>query len=255
MAASDITGYTEKELATLEGQYYNTPKWKKTETPFDTAYCLARIGKQPDEYDGPQRYCVKRTSRLEDGSHAFTCNFHGSRTSDDADTSQLTPLGNLKHGMYATDDHLEESFEPEDQKLYDFIMSWADAYGWPAKEDDPARYDLLEQVAIERVRVARSEKFILEEGEMDREEIYDENGNPRTVTNPHGLSEDIRLKRKLVLDVMKELGLTPKSKSSMNTDEKTASAAEQLAEVAGEVVLNGSDDGFDPDSEMFADEG
>lgn len=251
MASREITGKTKDGLASLRGWYYNTPKYQNEGTDFDTAYCLSRIGKQPDDYDGPQRYCVNRAARTDDGGHAFTCNFHGARESDDGDPSGLTPIGNLKHGMYATDKHLEEVFEPEDQQLYDFIMSWAEAYGWPDKSEDPARYDLLEQVAIERVRVARSEKYILDEGEMDREEIYDENGNPRTITNPHGLSEDIRLKRKLVLDVMKELGLTPKSKNSMTTDEKTASAAEQLAEVAGEVVLSGSDGGFDPEDSMF----
>ena len=156
--------------------------------------------------------------------------------------------------MYATDEHLESVFTEDDQKLYDFIMSWADSYGWPSKEEDPARYDLLEQAAIARVRVARSSKYILDEGEMDRQEVYDENGNLRVITDAHGLSEDLRLKQKLILDIMKELGLTPKEASKMNTDEKTASATEQLAAVAAEAVLGDSERSFDTDDDIFEDE-
>jgi len=58
---------------------------------------------------------------------------------------------------------------------------------------------------------------------------------------------------------MKELGLTPKEAAKMNTDEKTASATEQLAAVAAEAVLGGGEDGdepsFDPDDEIFDDDG
>lgn len=254
MAAGEVTGKTESGLETLQGQYYNTPKYDEEGTDFDTAYCLANIGKQPEEYDGPQRYCVNRAARLEDGSHSHSCNFHGSMLDTDCGNDNLTPLGSIKHGMHATNEHLEEVFSEKDQQLYDWVMSWAGTYGWPSRDEDPSRYDDLESIAVNRVRIARSNKFILDEGEMKREEIYDENGNLREVDNAHALSEDVRLKRKLITDLKKELGLTPKAKSKMSTDEKTANAAEELAEVAGEVVLSGSDNGFDPNDEMFEDE-
>jgi glycosyltransferase involved in cell wall biosynthesis len=257
MAQAEVTGYTVQELAELRHEYLQTPKAEKG-IPFETAYCLTRIGKQPEDYDGPTRYCSNRVARLDDGGHAHSCRFHGANQNADGNNDNLELLAALKHGMYATDEHLKEVFDEDDQKLYDFIMSWADAYGWPSKEEDPARYDLLEQAALGRVRVARSSKYILDEGEMDRQEVYDENGNLRVITDAHGLSEDLRLKQKLILDIMKELGLTPKEASKMNTDEKTASATEQLAAVAAEAVLGGGEDGeepsFDPDDEIFEDE-
>jgi hypothetical protein len=158
--------------------------------------------------------------------------------------------------MYATDEHLKEVFTEDDQKLYDWVMSWADAYGWPSREEDPSRYDDLEAVAINRVRIARSHKYILGEGERKTEEIYDEAGNLRELENPHSLSEDTRLKRKLVTDLKKELGITPKEQSKMESNEKTASAAEQVAELATEAVFGGEDGDseYDPDDDIFEDE-
>ena len=255
MAKGEVTGKTEKELAEFQRQYSETPKCVEDGVPFETAYCLTRIGKQPDEYDGPTRYCVNRVKRPDDGSHAPSCSFHGGVHG--ATVENLDPTHRIEHGMYATDEHLKEVFDEQDQKLYDWVMSWAEAYGWPSREEDPSRYDDLEAIAINRVRVARSHKYILDEGELDREEIYDENGNLRTITDSHGLSEDARLKRKLITDLKKELGITPKQRSRMDTNETEASAAEQLADVASEAVLGGSGDDakeFDPDDAVFEDE-
>lgn len=251
MAAEEVTGYDHDELRDLKAEYETTPKHVDDEIEFETAYCLTRIGKQPDDYDGPTRHCAQRVSRISGGGHAPNCRFHGGNTTGETDNLEL--LAAMTHGMYATDDHLQDEFTDADQDLYDFIMSWADAYGWPAKEEDPARYDVLEQLAISRVRVARSEKYILDEGEKRVEEIYDENGNPRTIEDPHTLSEDIRLKRKLVLDMMKELGLTPKERSRMDMQESEASAMDQLADLASDAVFSGDSGEFDPDDPVFED--
>jgi hypothetical protein len=248
MAAGEITGRDESGIDELREQYRQSPKFTEKGIPFDVAYCLNRIGKQPDEYDGPQRYCANRVARPDDGSHAHCCNFHGGKKNPD--TSQLEKLAATKHGMYSTKEHLKEVFTEEDEALYEFVMGWADAYDWPSREEDPSRYDDLETIAVNRVRVARSNKYILEEGELKRQEVYDENGNLIEQDDQHALSEDVRLKRKLILDVKKELGLTPKSRSRMNTDEKTAGAAEQIADVASEAVLGESGE-YDPDSDIF----
>jgi hypothetical protein len=257
MAFGELTGYTTKEVGELREEYHNSPKYRKTETPFETAYCLTRIGKQPDEYTGPTRFCANRAAKTDDGEHAPSCNFHGATNNAGNANDNLKTLAGLTHGMYASEEHLEEVFTEQDQKLYDWVMSWADTYGWPSREEDPSRYDDLETIAINRVRIARSNKYILDEGELKREEIYDENGNLREIDNPHALSEDIRLKRKLVTDLKKELGLTPKEKSRMDAEETEASAAEQIAEVASSAVLGeGEDDSpdFDPDDERFEQE-
>lgn len=254
MAQEEITGATEDGLQDLRQEYEESPKFKKTSVPFTTAYCLTAIGKQPEEYDGPQRYCTKRVKRLDDGGHAHSCRFHGGNQNADGNNDNLTPLGSIKHGMYATAEHLEEVFSEKDQKLYDWVMSWADAYGWPDRDEDPSRYDDLESVAINRVKIARSNKYILDEGEMDRQEVYDENGNLRVITDSHGLSEDVRLKRKLITDLKKELGITPKEQSRMNTEESKASAAEQVAELATEAVFGNDEQAYDPDDAVFDEE-
>lgn len=257
MAQAEVTGSTVQEVAELRHEYRNSHKFKTTGTPFETAYCLTRIGKQPEEYTGDTRFCSNRASRLDNGDHAHSCNFHGGNNNSNSNNDNLQKLAAVKHGMYTADEHLEEVFTDQDQKLYDWVMSWAQTYGWPGRDEDPSRYDDLESIAINRVRVARSNKFILEEGEMKREEIYDEAGNLREVDNAHALSEDIRLKRKLILDMKKELGLTPKAQSQMSTDEQEADAASQLADIAAEAVLGG-DSGeetpsFDPEDEVFED--
>ena len=259
MAQAEVTGGTVQDLAELKYEYKQSPKYIDTGVPFETAYCLVTIGKQPEDYDGPTRYCTKRVARTDDGGHAYSCRFHGANTRESIPEENLEKpgLAALTHGMYATDEHLKEAFTDSDQKLYDFIMSWADAYGWPEKSEDPARYDLLEQLAVARVRAARSEKYVLETGEIEADEIFDsESGEIKEIEQENKLTEAIRLQRKLILDIMKELGLTPKEQNRMGAEESQANAAEQLAEVAAEAVL-GSPDGesdepaFDPDDQMF----
>lgn len=254
MAQTEVTGADESGLWELQHEYEQSRKYEQTGVPFETAYCLTEIGKQPDEYDGYTRYCTKRVKRLDDGGHAPSCRFHGGRCGSGKSLENLTPLGSITHGMYATDEHLKEVFTEKDQKLYDWVMSWADAYGWPSREEDPSRYDDLEAVAINRVRIARSHKYILDEGEMKREEIYDEAGNLREVDNAHALSEDTRLKRKLITDLKKELGITPKEQARQSNEERSTSAAEQIAEVATEAVFGEDGKEYDPDDAVFEDE-
>jgi hypothetical protein len=262
MAIGEITGGTHQEIAEMKYKYEKSPKYINDDVPFKTAYCLTRVGKQPEDYDGPDRFCKNRVSRPDDGSHAPSCNFHGGvhgGGASDESLSNLDTLAPLKHGMYATEKHLEEDFTEQDQKLYDYVMSWAETYGWPSREEDPSRYDDLHAIAVAKVRNARANQYIFSEGELKRQEIYDENGNLIEKDNPHALSEDVRLKRKLITDLKKELGLTPKARSRMDTDEKEASAIEQLSEVASKAVLGGGENGeepsFDPDDGVFEENG
>ncbi len=258
MASEEVTGGTPQEIAEMEFKYKKSNKYEQEGTPFETAYCLTRVGKQPDDYDGPTRYCKNRVLRTDDGGHTASCNFHGGSNDAANHNDNLEKLAAIKHGMYATDEHLESEFNEKDQKLYDWVMSWADTYGWPSREEDPSRYDDLHAIAMAKVRNARANKYILSEGELKRQEIYDENGNLLEKDNPHALSEDVRLKRKLITDIKKELGITPKARSKMDADEKEANAMEQLTEVASTAVLGDSGEDspeFDPDDDIFEDSG
>lgn len=259
MASREITGGTPHEIAEMKVGYENSPKYESEGTPFETAYCLTRIGKQPDDYDGKTRFCKNRVSKTRDHKHNPSCNFHGGSNAAGMNNDNLDKLASIKHGMNATDEHLREVFTEQDEQLFDYVMSWADTYGWPSREEDPSRYDDLEAIALAKVRNARAHKYILDEGELKRQEIYDESGNLIEKDDAHALSEDVRLKRKLITDIKKELGITPKARSRMDTDEKEASAMEQLSDVASEAILgsSGTDDGpeFDPDDEVFKEDG
>ena len=61
--------------------------------------------------------------------------------------------------MYAENWRLAEDFSEADDAMFDYILSWANIYGWPDRETDPARYDLLEQFAYDRVRSLRAEEY------------------------------------------------------------------------------------------------
>jgi hypothetical protein len=257
MALGEVTGGTASEIAEMKAGYKNTPKYQDDDIPFSTAYCLTAIGKQPEEYDGEQRFCKNRVSRTDDGGHTASCNFHGGSNDAANHHDNLDKLAPIKHGMKATDEHLREVFTEQDEKLYDYVMSWADTYGWPSREEDPSRYDDLEAIALAKVRNARAHDYILKEGELKRQEIYDESGNLIERDDPHALSEDVRLKRKLITDIKKQLGITPKARSRMDTEESERSAMDMFAEVASDAVLGGSDEDtpdFDPEDAVFEEE-
>ncbi len=258
MASREISGGTPHDIAEMRVEYENSHKYESEGTPFETAYCLTRVGKQPDDYDGPTRYCKNRACRTEDGDHTPSCNFHGRTNNAGNSIENLDTLASLKHGMYATDEHLEEVFTEQDQKLYDWVMSWADTYGWPSQEEDPSRYDDLHAIAMAKVRNVRANEYILKEGEMKRQEVYDESGNLLEKDDPHALSEDVRLKRKLITDIKKELGITPKARSRMDSEEKEASAIDQISDVASKAILGESGEDspdFDPEDDVFEEEG
>lgn len=254
MAQAEVTGATERELATLKGRYYQTPKYKAEGTAFEVAYCLTEIGKQPDDYDGPTRYCSKRVKRLDDGGHAPSCRFHGGSNNRDGSLENLEDpgLAALKHGMYAEDENLRTDFSEDDQRLYDSILAWADIYDFPSREEDPALYELLEMYAMEKVRSVRSFDYLYEEGEVVSVPEYGPDGGivgERDQENT--LSEAHRLQQKLLVDILKEMGMTPKAKNKMDALESTASAGEQLAEVA-KTAITGGDTEYDP--ERFSDD-
>ena len=112
MAAGEVTGWTLEDISEKREEYKETPKYKEEGVDFETAYCLTRIGKQPDDYDGPTRYCgnhVKRTGGVGHYAtgYAPSCRFHGG-TCNGQNAENLTEKSAMKHGMYATDEHLKE---------------------------------------------------------------------------------------------------------------------------------------------------
>lgn len=263
MAAGEVTGATEDELETLEGQHYNQPQWTEHKIPFETAYCLTKIGKQPDEYDGPVRYCKSRVVKkdpedYEGGEYSIaayggSCRCHGgaycyeiSEKEREAMEAIDSEISHLKHGAYAEDEHLMMDFTDEEQELFDSIMNdWPEIYDWPSESEDPARYRILRRVAVNEVRAIREEEY-LDGQEVIEEPIYDEQGvqvGTQEVENP--LAREYRLLMSEVTDQMKELGLTPKERQKMDKLASEADKDDAISEIAQDALNDGSQD-YDP---------
>lgn len=261
MASQELTGATPEEVATLEGEYYNTPQFQNHRIPFDVAYCLNPIARQPDDYDGPQRYCKRRAAKKDDedfegvstdkAAFAVCCHSHGGDVEkaghqskeylEDPATAAIT------HGAYAEDEHLKMDFDDHEQNLYDEIMEdWPEIYNWPPKSEDPARYRILRRVAVNEVRSLREEDY-LDNHEVHDEPVFDDQGvevGHKDTENP--LAREYRLLMSEVTGQMKELGLTPKEQARQETNEKQSNAVEAISEMAAEAVTN-SDTEYNPD--------
>jgi phage terminase small subunit len=115
-------------------------------------------------------------------------------------------------------------------------MSWADAYGID-EETHPGDYDILQQLAVERVRSERSADYLLDESETQDSPVFDGQGNlveREDVSNT--LTEVHQRQRKLILKMMKELGITPKARSRMDKEEADTNASEALASIASDAL-------------------
>jgi hypothetical protein len=258
MSSGEVNGKTAENVSEYIEENYVGTVHEKNGIPPKAVFCLAEINKQPDDYDGPQRYCVSySTQRAENPTEpedfSPKCRLHGgeSLTGDDVTyaeehfESSYPP--NFKHGMYSTDEHLLQFLDEKEKKLYDRIMSWAEVYGFE-EEDDPASYQMLRTLAIEEVRKAKSAEYLLEEGETDDSPVFDSQGNlHEREDTTNALSEEHQKQVKLTLRLMKELGITPKERSKMDTEEREASATEDIAEIA-KAALDSDSGSYDPDS-------
>jgi hypothetical protein len=268
MALGEVTGGTVEELESLREDHRSNPLFREDNIPFETAFCLTKIGKQPDDYEGETRFCQHRASKLkrdewdehypdqpfhpkDERAYCLSCNFHGRNiTGDVTGMEKIRLYAGIKHGLYAEDEHLKMDFDNAEQILYDGIMEqWPEAYDWPPREEDPARYEMLDMVASNVVRRRRAEDYIDDEGEvriMDRVSaegiIIEEDGEHQE--NPIA-GEDRRLIHEIT-NLLKELGLTPKERAKQGTREKGAEALESLTDVVNQAVV-GSDGDYDPD--------
>lgn len=265
MAAGEVTGASPEELEEMRAEYRGTPN-DRAGIDFETAFCLTRIGKQPEEYEGGERFCRRRAAKLseEEWSEEYpdeeyeqrdprcyhpSCQFHGRRHGchteslpDDRGTA------NLKHGMYASDERLREDFSEADERLYQEILDWAEVYDFPPREEDPARWKLLEKLAINEVRSVRGYLYIYDEGEVQLKDVYNDDGiviAEDEIAEENALSKEYRLLQSTLLDIMKELGITPKESSKLSAAEKEADASAVLADVAKEALSD--DNEYEPD--------
>jgi len=270
MAAGEVTGATPYEVEQMRVEFEESPLHQRYDVEFEEAYCLVRIGKQPEDYDGPTRRCKNRVARLTEAewseqypdeeypdysSHPNVssklyhqrCRFHGrSVTGDVTGMEEIRLTVNIKHGLNATDEHLKMDFTDAEQKLYDSIMErWPVAYDWPSEDKDPARYLILDKVAVNVVRSVRAEDYIDENGEIVTIPIFDDQGvqvGDYDEANP--LATEYRLLVREINNMLKELGLTPKEQAAYANAESGNAAIETMGKLAAEAI--GGEREYDP---------
>ncbi len=232
MASNEVTGKTKTELRDMR-RAYDHPY-----IDFEDKFCLAKIPRQPEDYNGPPRYCtsqnVKKNGR---------CKHHGGKNVPRLEN--LDKLANLKHGMYAKDEHLRESMSNREEELYDWVLSWPYAYGIDLEEDPSAAHD-FQTLAIEIVREARGKDYQLRHGEVTQKAVYLPDGQQIDSENvPEALTEVMQSQVRLIQKIKDSLGITRKQQMK---DEKAESASELMDDIVGVMGnLVGEKDGYDPD--------
>ncbi|WP_330630675.1 hypothetical protein [Halocatena halophila] len=230
MAVNSVTGKTNEELERLREEHDHP-------TSFEKCYCLAKIPRQPEDYDGPVRYCV---SRKVIHPH-WICKHHGGAGS----TEGLDKLAGMKHGMNASVKHLIEDFSDADQELYDWItQEWPEAYDIDVSEDPQAKYRFHE-LAVEMVRNERASGYIIRQGEENSKKVFGPNGEVEYENVPHYLSDMLQRNRKLVMKMEDNLGISRKKRLQNEKEADATEVMKSFAEV-GASLITGADEEYDP---------
>jgi hypothetical protein len=238
MATGEVTGKTTSELRELRREFDESPKAKWY--TFEERYCLAKIPHQPEDYDGPDRYCFA-THLL---NHNL-CKHHGG--AGEANPENLDPLGNMKHGMNATRENLIKDFSDADKALYDWIVEeWPEAYDVDLEEDPLAAYE-FHALAVEVVRAERAEGFIIEKGEDNSKKIFGPDGSVHYEDVPHYLSDMVQRQRKLIMKMEDNLGISRKKRLQNEQASDATEVLKSFAEV-GASLISDAETEYDPDA-------
>jgi hypothetical protein len=254
MAKQEITGKTADEIAAKRKSF------EGSEEEWQQKYCLSKIPRQPEDYDGPPRFC-QNTDTHKVGSN-YRCKFHGGAQEDDFEeqTKNLTPLGNMKHGMKATREHLIEDFDEKDQALYDWITeSFPEAYDIDLEEDPASVYD-LHRLAAEIVRAERGRGYLIEEGEVNEEPVrndegrvvVDDSGEVVTEKSSHYLAQMLKDQDNKITRLEKELGITRKEQLKQDTSDEAVEALTKGFTELGRAFLQRDEQDYDPEEEPWS---
>lgn len=241
MASQEVSGATAEEINSLRGWYYNSPKYRNEGTPFEEAFCLARIGKQPEEYDGPQRYCQNRVAK--DGNRP-RCRFHSAFAKTKPEN--LDKYGRLTHSMYALPETIRNTLSDDEKDLLDWVMKWPEVYEIDL-EADPAAAHTFDTLAIEIVRQARSSDYILANTEVTTEGVYDAKGELlETKEVGNRLIGEHQSQLRLIEKLKDSLGITRKQSKQNEQVESRTDVMDSLAGALGDLI-NEDESTYDPD--------
>ncbi|QSG06385.1 hypothetical protein [Halapricum desulfuricans] len=238
MATKEVTGKTKAELQEMRREFRNKPasEWYD----FEDRFCLAKIPRQPEEYDGPTRYCVSRNVKKNG-----LCKFHGGATTPTLEN--LDPLANMKHGMNAKRENLIKDFSDADRDLYNWIVEeWPTAYDVNLDDDPLARYE-FHALAVEIVRAERAEGFLIREGEDNQKKVFGPDGSVHYEDVPHYLADMLQRQRKLIMRMEDNLGISRKKRMQNEQAQDATDVMKSFAEV-GASLISDADSDFDPDA-------
>ena len=242
MASQSVTGKTEKELAQIRADFNEKPRSELYD--FEDCYCLAKIPRQPEDYDGPDRYCVNR-----DLDHkSKRCKFHGGASKGNPET--LDKYANLKHGMIATRKALLDTMTREGNEwqveLYEWVTEeWPKAYDIDLDSDPNAEYE-FHALALEIIRAERAEGWIFKEGEKGQKRVFAPTGEMYFDDIPHYLADMMQRQRKLIMRMEDNLGISRKARLKADETNEAADLIKSFAEV-GATLITKSDRAYNPD--------
>lgn len=221
---------------------------------FEDQYCMAKIPRQPDDYDGPTRYCAIPKEWLYKVGDSKRCKFHGGKV--EPNPQNLEKLAAMKHGMNALRQHVVQDFSEKDRALYDWIVeSFSENYDIDVENDPNAAYD-LHRYAAEAVRAERGRGHLLEEGEVHETEkvsdegnvVVDEDGEIVTEKSEHYLAKMMDRQDKKLTKLAKALGITRQDRLRRDqTDDAVEAITKGFSEL-GSAFLQRDEQDYDPDS-------
>ncbi len=235
MASKGVTGKTVQELAEMEAEFKQSKRG--TLYDFEDCYCLAKIPRQPEDYDGPQRYCASNNVK-----HNGRCKHHGGDS--EPHPENLEKLANLKHGMYATDKHLRETMNEREEELYEWVLEWPKAYNIDLEADPSAAHD-FQTLAIEIVREARGKDYILRNSEIREKGVYLPDGTMvETEELPNTLNEAMASQVRLIQKIKDSLGITRKQQAKNEQVKNASEVMDGLVGAMSEMVSDKKE--YDP---------
>jgi hypothetical protein len=230
-------------MADLRVEYYESPNYKKEGRPFEEAYCLSKIGKQPEEYDGPQRYCKKHASRM--GNHPL-CRFHGAHIPAEGAPDNLDKYARLKHSMRATRKTIKETLTDEEMETYEWVMKWPDVYDIDLS-DDPGAQDTFEALALEIVRRDRGHDYQLKNMVVKKEGVYTADGQLLEQKEmPAPLWREMQSQVKLIESLKDSLGISRKEQRKHEQVESRTDVIDSLSSALSGLIMD-SETEYDPE--------
>lgn len=256
MASQGVSGWTAEEVEEKRREYNEKYGDREDKRSFEERYCLARIPRQPDDYDGPQRYCAWNHV-FEVGSE-YICPAHGG--AGHGNPENLDKLAAMKHGMKALRENLRRDFDDKDLAIYEWIVEqYPEAYGIDIESSPADAYD-IHRLACEIVRAERGRGYLISEGEVKEKEVRDEDGhivtdkNGEVVTekSEHYLARMMDRQDSKITEIEKELGISRKERLRRNENENATEVVKGLAEI-GLDFIDRDEKEYDPDDEPWTD--